>query len=107
MRKSIFLAGVLLPILSYSQSADSTINPKLVTTSPRLGGINATDMVAPIKANGSTFTLQQSVIDAGIPLYKNFTTAHPILIKTGIRYQGLFLSGEKNIGSTNFQSVTV
>jgi len=51
--------------------------------------------------------LQQSVVDFGVPIYKNFTTAHSIFIKTGIRYQGLFLSGEKNIGSNNFQSLTV
>jgi hypothetical protein len=64
-------------------------------------------MIVPIKANGNTFTMQQPVVDLGIPVYKNFTTAHPILIKTGIRYQGLFLSGEKNIGSDNFQSLTI
>ncbi|HWK05006.1 MAG TPA: DUF6268 family outer membrane beta-barrel protein [Puia sp.] len=107
MRRSIFLAGILLPILSYSQSADSSIHSKLVTTSPALGGVTISDMVVPIKANGNTFTVQQSVVDVGIPIYKNFTAAHPVFIKTGIRYQGLFLSGEKNIGSNNFQSVTV
>ncbi|MFT3823179.1 MAG: DUF6268 family outer membrane beta-barrel protein [Chitinophagaceae bacterium] len=109
MRRSIFLAGMLLPILGYSQTNDSSNirTTKLVTTSPALGGVNISNLVAPVKANGQTFTMQQPVADIGIPLYKNFLTKHPVFIKTGVRYQGLFLSGEKNIGSNNFQSVTV
>jgi hypothetical protein len=51
--------------------------------------------------------VQQPVVDVGIPIYKNFTATHPVFIKTGIRYQGLFLSGEKNIGSNNFHSLTI
>jgi hypothetical protein len=45
--------------------------------------------------------------DIGIPVYKNFTSPHPVYIRAGIRYQGLLLSNEKNIGSTNFHSVGV
>ena len=107
MRTRILLAGILLPILSYSQSADSSTNAKLVTTAPKFGGLTISNMVAPIKANGNSFTLQQPVVDLGVPIYKNFKTAHSVFIKTGIRYQGLFLSGEKYIGSNNFQSLTV
>jgi|GEM_PF-1221946 len=108
MKKCILLAGILLPILAWSQKADSTGGgTKLVTTSPKFGGINISDIVFPIKANGNTFTVQQPILDLGIPVYKNFHSAHPVFIKTGIRYQGLFLSGEKNIGSNNFQSLTV
>lgn len=107
MKKSIFLAGILLPVLSYSQTADSSAKPILLTASPRLGGITITNQVAPIKAGGSTFTMQSPVADIGIPLYKDLSGKHPLLIKTGVRYQGLFLSNEKNIGSDNFHSLTV
>jgi len=51
--------------------------------------------------------MQQPIVDVGFPVYKDFSTVHPILIKTGIRYQGLFLSGEQSIGNTEFQSITV
>lgn len=106
MKHNFFWAVLFLPTLVLAQRSDS-INSKLTTTSPLLGGINVTDMVAPIKADGHTFTMQQPVVDVGIPAYKNFHSAHPVLLKTGVRYQGLFLSGEKNIGSDNFHSITV
>jgi hypothetical protein len=108
MKRSLFLIGMLLPVLGYCQSADSiSMHRKFITTAPLLGGVTVTDIVSPVDANGNTFTMQQPIIDVGIPVYKDFSTAHPILIKTGIRYQGLFLSGEQNIGSNEFQSITV
>jgi hypothetical protein len=108
MKRSLFLIGMLLPILGYCQSVDSSsMQKKLTTTAPLLGGVNITNIVAPVNANGNTFTMQQPIVDVGFPVYKDFSTAHPILIKTGIRYQGLFLSGEQNISSTEFQSITV
>lgn len=107
MKKSIFLAGILLPGFSYSQTTDSTAHSKLVTASPRLGGITITNLVAPIKTDGHSFTMQLPVVDIGIPIYKNFLTKHPVLIRAGIRYQGVLLSNEKQIGSTNFHSITV
>ena len=103
----MFLTGMLLPIFCYSQGVDSTARSKFVTTSPRLGGVTVTDIVAPVNANGSNFTMQRPVVDAGIPLYKDFSTVHTVLIKTGVRYDGLFLSNEKQIGSDNFQSLTI
>ena len=107
MKRSLFLAGMLLPILGYSQSTDSSSRSKLITTSPRLGGVNINNWVAPIKANGSTFIMQSPVVDIGVPVYKHFLSKHPVLIRTGIRYEGLLLSTEKQIGSTNFHSITV
>jgi hypothetical protein len=108
MKRSLFLIGMLLPVLGYCQSADSiSMHRKFITTAPLLGAVTVTDIVSPVDANGNTFTMQQPIIDVGIPVYKDFSTAHPILIKTGIRYQGLFLSGEQNIGSNEFQSITV
>jgi len=103
----MFLTGMLLPIFCYSQGVDSTARSKFVTTSPRLGGITVTDIVAPVNANGSNFTMQRPIVDIGISVYKNFSTGHTVLVKTGIRYEGLFLSNEKEIGSDNFQSLTV
>src|SRR5262249_37316558 len=35
------------------------------------------------------------------------STVHTVLIKTGIRYEGLMLSDEKNIGNSSFHSLTV
>ncbi|TWJ03186.1 hypothetical protein JN11_00723 [Mucilaginibacter frigoritolerans] len=108
MKRSLFLIGMLLPVLSYCQSVDSSsMHKKLTTTAPLLGGVTVTDIVAPVNAGGNSFTMQQPIVDVGFPVYKDFSAAHPILIKTGIRYQGLFLSGEQNIGSTEFQSITV
>jgi hypothetical protein len=100
--------GMLLPVFCYCQSVDSnSVRKKLTTTAPLLGGVTVTNIVAPVNANGNTFTMQQPIVDIGFPVHKNFSAAHPILIKTGIRYQGLFLSGEQSIGSRQFQSVTV
>ena len=107
MIRSVFLAVMLLPVLGYSQNADSTARPKLVTTAPRLGGVNITNLFTPVKANGNTFIMQTPVADISIPIYKDFRSKHPILLRTGIRYQGLLLSNEKNIGSTNFHSITI
>lgn len=105
MKKDIFLAGILLPVFCYSQNADSSTKSILLTTSPRLGGVNITNQVASIKAGRSTFPMQLPVADIGIPLYKDFSGKHPVLIKTGVRYQGLLLSNENNIGSDNFHSL--
>lgn len=100
--------GMLLPVFGYCQSVDSSsVHKKLTTTAPLLGGIAITNIVAPVNANGNTFTMQQPIIDIGFPLYKDFSKAHPVLIKTGIRYQGLILSNEPNIGSDEFHSITV
>ena len=108
MKTSLFLMGMLLPVLGYCQSADtSSMHKKLTTTAPLLGGITVTDIVSPVDAGGNTFTMQQPIIEVGFPVYKDFSSAHPVLIKTGIRYQGLFLSGEQSIGSNEFQSITV
>lgn len=107
MKRSLFLGGMLLPVLAWSQQADTILRSKLITTAPRLGGITITNQVAPIKAGGNTFTMQTPTADIAIPVYKKFTTKHPILIRTGIRYQGLLLSNEKSISSTNFHSITV
>ncbi len=100
--------GWLFPVLSYCQSIDSSsIHKKLATTAPLFGGVTVTNIVAPVNASGNTFTTQQPIVDAGFPVYKNFSAAHPILIKTGIRYQGLFLSGSQNTGSNGYQSITI
>jgi hypothetical protein len=108
MKRSLFLMGMLLPILGYCQNADtSSMRKKLTTTAPLLGGVTLTNIVAPVSAGGNTFTIQQPIVDVGFPVYKDFSAAHPILIKTGIRYQGLFLSGGQNIGSNEFHSITV
>jgi hypothetical protein len=108
MKRSFFLMGMLLPVLGYCQSADtSSMHKKLTTTAPLLGGVTVTNIVSPVDAGGNTFTMQQPIVDVGFPVYKDFSSAHPILIKTGIRYQGLFLSGDQSIGSNEFQSITV
>lgn len=102
-----FLTGLLLPVLSYCQSPDTIKNKKFLTTSPFLGGVNVTDIVTPVKVNNNTVTLQQPIVDVGVPVYKDFSTVNSVLIKTGIRYRGLFLSNEKKIGENAFHSVTV
>lgn len=83
------------------------MNKKLATTAPFLGGVTVSNIVTPVSTNGNTIAMQQPIVDIGFSAYKNFATPHPILIKTGIRFQGLFLSGVQNISSKGFQSVTV
>lgn len=108
MKRSLFLMGMLLPVLGYCQSVDSSsMRKKLTTTAPLFGGVNVTNIVTSIDANGNSLTMQQPIVDLGFPVYKDFSAPHPILIKTGIRYQGLFLSGKQNLGSNAFQSITV
>jgi hypothetical protein len=108
MKRSFFLMGMLLPVLSYCQSADSSsMHKKLTTTAPLLGGVTVTNSIAPVDAGANTLTIQQPIVDVGLPVYKDFSAPHPILIKTGIRYQGLFLSGAQNIGGNEFHSLTI
>lgn len=106
MKRSILLTGLFLPLLAGAQNGDSSRRSALVTTAPLLGGLTVTDVMTPITANGHTFTAEQPIVDFGVPLYKNFRTKHPVIFKAEVRYQGLFLSGEQNIGSTDFHSLT-
>jgi len=103
----MFLTGMLLPLLGYCQNSDTTRHSRFLTTSPRLGGINVNYIVTPVNTNGNTLTIQQPIVDIGIPVYKDFSTVHAVLIKTGIRYQGLFLSNADNISGARFHSLTV
>ncbi|GGH59919.1 hypothetical protein HNQ91_000738 [Filimonas zeae] len=107
MKAGILLAGILLPALSYCQQQDTTLRNKLLSTAPRLGGITITNQVVPVNVNGQSFTMQLPVMDVSIPLYKKLKSAHPVIIKAGIRYQGLLLSNEKAISSNNFHSLTI
>jgi len=106
MKKGLILGGILLPYLIHAQHTDTTRSP-LVTTAPRLGGITITNLAAPIKANGNTFLMQLPTADISIPVYKHFSSAHTVIIKTGVRYDGMILNDEKNIGSNNFHSLTI
>jgi len=107
MKRIIFLMGILLPLLGYCQNSDTSRHSRFLTTSPRLGGINVSYSVTPINTNGNTLTLRQPIVDIGIPVYKDFSTVHAVMVKTGIRYQGLFLSNGDNIGSIDFHSLSV
>ena len=95
-----------MPCLIHAQHPDSARSP-FVTTAPRLGGVTITNLVAPIKTGGNTFLMQLPTVDIGVPLYKNFSTVHTVLIKTGVRYDGIVLNDEKNIGGSDFHSLTV
>lgn len=86
---------------------DSIMRQKLITTSPRLGGVTVSNTISSIKTDGHRFTVQMPTVDFSVPLYKNFKTAHPVLIKAGVRYQGLILSEERKIGSNDFHSVSI
>ena len=107
MKGALFLAGILLPLFGYSQNADTAKQSKLTTTSLRLGGINISNSAVPIRTNGSTIVMQLPVADIGIPVYKKLSSGHPTLIRVGVRYQGLLLSNETEIGSNNFHSITI
>ena len=51
MKTHLFLVGILFPILCEAQSSDSTARSKLVTASPRLGGISLSYQVAPVNGD--------------------------------------------------------
>jgi hypothetical protein len=106
MKKLFILAGILLSHFLHAQTSDSTRSAPM-TTVPRLGGVTISDQIAPIKADGNTLLMQLPVVDIGIPLYKDFSTVHAVLIKTGIHYEGLLLTNEKHIGSSSFQALSV
>jgi len=79
----------------------------LTTAAPLLGGVNTSEMVAPVKVNGNTFTAQQFSIDAGTSIYRVTRRKHPYFGRLTIRYQGLYLSGVPGIGSNSFQSFSM
>jgi len=114
MKRAIILAGLLLPIFAWSQSPDSA-NRSLdsnrqslfLTGAPRLGGISLTDAVTPMKINNGNSMVQQHIVDFGIPLVKDFTSAHPIFIKTGFRYENLIVPDITAFGTGSFNSFTV
>lgn len=89
------------------QRTDTIVHKRFVTTAPRLGGVTVTNSYIPVKADGHTFSMQMPTVDVSVPVYKNFKTKHPVLVKTGIRYQGLILSDERKIGSNAFHSITI
>lgn len=89
------------------QHTDTLVHKKFITTSPRLGGVTVTNTFIPVKADGNTFTMQMPTVDVSTPIYKNFKTRHPVLVKAGIRYQGLILSDERKIGSNAFHSISI
>jgi hypothetical protein len=45
--------------------------------------------------------MQLPIVDISVPLYKKFSSVHAVLIKTGIRYEGMLLSNEKNISDNS------
>lgn len=103
MKKSIFLSMAVLfsPALVLAQAIN---DGPLQTVAPKLGGINITGMMAPISSNGKNFLINQLVVDLSAPVYKNFNTPHPEIFKVGIRYQGMFLSGESSVGADPLES---
>lgn len=84
---------------------NDSLSQPLTTYAPLLGGVNTSYIVSPM---GGSQTLQQAIVDESSPVYKVMKTKHPLLIKGGARYQGLFLSGSGSdpIGVSNFQSVS-
>ncbi len=108
MKICLFLTGILMPILIYSQQRTDTMrNSRLATTSPLSGGITISNSITPINTGGHTIFMQQPVVDFGIPLYKQTVTRHPIFIRSGARLQGIWLSNEKQLQASRFQMITI
>jgi hypothetical protein len=107
MKRALLLAGVLLPFIGFSQTPDSNRQSRFLTAAPRLGGLALTDAVTPLKVNGTGSMVQQHILDFGLPLYKNFTAAHPVFIKSGFRYENLLVPNIAAFGSGAFHSCTV
>jgi hypothetical protein len=103
MKKNIliFMAILLLPSLALAQAIN---DGPLQTVAPKLGGINVTGMTAPISQDSKNFLINQVVVDLSVPVYKNFNTPNPVIFKAGMRYQGLFLSGESSVGADKYES---
>jgi hypothetical protein len=80
----------------------------LTAAAPLLSGVNISYIVSPVKSpKGGTFTMNQLIVDESTPVYKDLKAKHPVLIKVGVRYQGLYLSGEDKIGASNFHAISV
>ena len=107
MKRALLLAGVLLPFIGLTQTPDSNRQSKLLTVAPRLGGIALTDAVTPMRINGAGSMVQQHILDFGLPLYKDFTSPHPVFIKSGFRYENLIVPNIPALGSGAFQSFTI
>jgi Domain of unknown function (DUF6268) len=107
MKNALLLAGILLPFIGFTQTPDSNRQSKFLTAAPRLGGITLTDAVTPIKVNGAASMVQQHILDIGLPLYKDFTSAHPVFIKSGFRYENLIVPNIAAFGSGAFHAFTV
>lgn len=103
MKTVFFLTVQLLPVLCLAQMTDSNTISRLTTVSPRLGGVTVTDAVTPMKGSD----VQQHIVDFGIPLYKNFTGPHAILIKSGFRYENLLVPNIQPYGSGVFNNFTI
>src|ERR1700733_13532487 len=99
MKRALLLAGILLPFIGFTQTPDSNRQSKLLTVAPRLGGIALTDAVTPMRINGAGSMVQQHILDFGLPLYKDFTSAHPVFIKSGFRYENLIVPDIPALGS--------
>jgi hypothetical protein len=82
-------------------SLKQKLNQPLTTYAPLLGGVNTSYIISPMSGS---LTSQQVIVDESSPVYKVMKTKHPLLIKMGARYQGLFLSGDDQIGVTNFHA---
>jgi hypothetical protein len=121
MKRVFILAGILLPLLSWSQSPaptpqnsdssaqkpDGNRQSVFLTAAPRLGGIALTDAVSPMKHGNGRSIVQQHIVDFGIPVYENFTSKHPTFIKVGFRYENLIVPNHPALGNGSFNNFMV
>ena len=108
----LLLASSKLPAQGKVNMNDSLRAEKkqpVATAPPLMGRININYMLAPVDAGTNNFTISQLTVDEISPLYKltKKRSPHPVILRFGLRYQGLFLSGEKAIDGDNFHSISV
>lgn len=99
MKYSLFL---LVFLISFGLRAQ-----RLTTVAPLLGGVNVSYIVSPVKAGDGSFMTNQVIVDESSPVYKDLKAKHPVLIKVGARYHGLYLSGEDRMGGASFHAISV
>ncbi|BAV05532.1 hypothetical protein SAMN05421788_10521 [Filimonas lacunae] len=112
MKQTFLFILTVISVRSYSQTTTSDslskrLSQPLTTAAPLLGGVNVSYLVSAPGTDNNTFTMNQAVVDVSTPIYRAMKTKHPLFIKTGLRYQGLYLNGEKQIGIDNFHSFTI
>ncbi len=100
---ALVLCQCLLMSTVLGQSKDTTPTQSM----PMLGYVNINGGTSSINTGSEKISIGQAAADINIPLYKNFKAQHPHFTQLLLHYDGLFISDNSKIGSSNnFHSIS-